>query len=91
MLERPRLLSWRYRRRAAILYLALLLTVFLAVGWYLHRLLRKTMWLLEVKFNEVIPRWLCTCLNRFDLQIQRLSKYCQGIERCGMEQRTLQI
>ena len=38
MLERLRLLSWRYRRRAAILYLALLLTVFLAVGWYLHRL-----------------------------------------------------
>ena len=44
--------------------------------------------LLEVKFNEVIPRWLCTALNRFDLQIERLSKYCRGIERCGMHLRT---
>ena len=50
-----------------------------------------TMWLLEVKFNEVIPRWLCTCLNRFDLQVQRLSKYCCGIERYGMEQRTIGV
>jgi uncharacterized protein YlbG (UPF0298 family) len=40
---------------------------------------------LEVKFNEAIPRWLCTCLNNLDLQIVRLSKYCCGIEKMGME------
>ena len=44
--------------------------------------------LLEVKFNEVIPRWLCTTLNRFNLQIDRVSKYCRGVERCGMHLRT---
>ena len=39
----------------------------------------------EVKFNETIPRWLCTSLNRFDVQIDRVSKYCYGIEALGME------
>ena len=46
-----------------------------------------TMVLLEVKFNEVIPAWLCTCLNRLDFQVQRLSKYCAGVEQCGMSDR----
>ena len=40
---------------------------------------------LEVKFNESMPRWLCTALNAQDLQIQRISKYCLGIEAMGME------
>lgn len=43
-----------------------------------------TMVLLEVKFNEAIPAWLCTCLNGFNFQVQRLSKYCVGIEQSGM-------
>jgi len=41
--------------------------------------------ILEVKFNEAIPRWLCNCLNRLDLQVVRISKYCAGIERMGMQ------
>ena len=39
---------------------------------------------LEVKFNETIPRWLCTVLSSFDLQIDRVSKYCTGVEALGM-------
>lgn len=46
-----------------------------------------TMVLLEVKFNEAIPRWLCTCLNRLDMQVMRLSKYCQGVESSGIHLR----
>ena len=46
-----------------------------------------TMVLLEVKFNEAIPRWLCTVLNSIDAQVQRISKYCAGIEALGMERR----
>lgn len=38
----------------------------------------------EIKFNETIPRWLCKALNRFDVQIERVSKYCYGIEALGM-------
>ncbi len=40
---------------------------------------------LEVKFNHAMPRWLCTALNCLDLQIQRISKYCYGVESLGME------
>ena len=46
-----------------------------------------TMVLIEVKFNEAIPRWLCTVLNSFDAQAQRISKYCTGIEALGMDKR----
>lgn len=44
--------------------------------------------ILEVKFNEVIPRWLCACLNALDLVGQRISKYCYGIESSGLQLRT---
>ena len=43
---------------------------------------------LEVKFNEAMPRWLCTCLNSLDLEIRRISKYCYGIEAFGMQRHT---
>lgn len=39
---------------------------------------------LEIKFNEQIPRWICTALNAMDLQVTRFSKYCEGIERMNM-------
>jgi hypothetical protein len=45
-----------------------------------------TMLILEVKFNEVVPRWLCSCLNNLDLKVERVSKYCLGVERMGLEQ-----
>ncbi len=44
-----------------------------------------TMYILEVKFNEVVPRWLCSCLNHHALKIERVSKYCLGVERMGLE------
>ncbi|MHC4952325.1 MAG: VTC domain-containing protein [Planctomycetota bacterium] len=47
-----------------------------------------TMILLEVKFNEAIPRWLCTVLNSLDAQVQRISKYCYGVDALGMVLRT---
>ena len=34
---------------------------------------------LEVKFNEAVPGWLCSALNRLDLAARRLSKYCQAV------------
>lgn len=45
-----------------------------------------TIYILEVKFNEVVPRWLCTCLNHHDLKVERVSKYCLGVETMGLEQ-----
>lgn len=44
-----------------------------------------SMYILEVKFNEVVPRWLCSCLNHHDLKVERVSKYCLGVERMGLE------
>jgi len=35
----------------------------------------------------VIPRWLCTVLNSMDAQVQRISKYCAGIEALEMDRR----
>lgn len=49
--------------------------------WAIHP--RKVV--VEIKFNETIPRWLCTALNRFDLQIDRVSKYCYGVETLGLD------
>lgn len=46
--------------------------------------LPPTMMILEVKFNDLIPTWLCSCLNSLDLQLQRVSKYCYSIESRNM-------
>lgn len=46
-----------------------------------------TFMVLEVKFNESVPRWICSVLNAMDLQVVRLSKYCCGIERMRMQER----
>jgi len=46
--------------------------------------------ILEIKFNEVMPRWIGTCLNSLNLEIMRISKYCYGIDRCGMDQHTIE-
>lgn len=35
---------------------------------------------LEVKFDRILPSWLCTALNRHDLQVRRVSKYCLAID-----------
>jgi len=47
--------------------------------------------ILEVKFNEVMPRWIATCLNSLDLQIMRISKYCYGVEKCGMDESAIEV
>lgn len=41
----------------------------------------------EVKFNDTIPRWLCTVLNRLDLQIERVSKYCYAVEALSLHEK----
>jgi len=48
--------------------------------WAIH----PSLVVVEIKFNDTIPRWLCAALNRFDVQIERVSKYCYGIEALGM-------
>jgi hypothetical protein len=35
----------------------------------------------EVKFNERVPLWLCKAIGKFGLQLVRLSKYCTAIDR----------
>jgi len=36
---------------------------------------------MEVKFNETVPKWLVRVLQRHDCDVSRVSKYCSGIER----------
>ena len=47
---------------------------FLPPDWYV----------LEVKFDRILPSWLCTALNRHDLKLERISKYCRAIEAAGL-------
>jgi hypothetical protein len=35
---------------------------------------------IELKVNERVPYWLTELIARHDLQLVRLSKYCQSIE-----------
>jgi hypothetical protein len=46
-----------------------------------------TYMVVEVKFNDTIPRWLCTVLNRLDVQIERVSKYCYAVEALGLHEK----
>ncbi len=39
---------------------------------------------LEVKFDRILPSWLCTALNSHDLELQRVSKYCRAVEAAGL-------
>ncbi len=41
--------------------------------------------ILEVKFNDVIPDWLCSCLNSFNLVQSRISKYCEAINKAAFK------
>jgi len=42
----------------------------------------------EVKVNERVPYWLSEMIGRHNLQLVRVSKYCQAIERFGRAPRT---
>jgi hypothetical protein len=37
--------------------------------------------IVEVKFNERVPLWLCKIISKFDLRLVRLSKYCTAVDR----------
>jgi len=37
--------------------------------------------IMEVKFSERAPVWLCNLLSSFDFQMTRLSKYCSAVDR----------
>jgi hypothetical protein len=34
----------------------------------------------EIKFNERVPRWLCKLISKHGLQFVRLSKYCTAVD-----------
>ena len=36
--------------------------------------------IMEVKFSERAPLWLCNLLSSFDFQMTRLSKYCSAVD-----------
>ncbi|TDQ52894.1 polyphosphate polymerase domain-containing protein [Actinorugispora endophytica] len=44
---------------------------------------------LEVKANERVPYWLTDLTARHNLQVQRVSKYCQAIEAYGRAPRSV--
>jgi SPX domain protein involved in polyphosphate accumulation len=37
--------------------------------------------IIEVKFNERVPLWLCKIISKYGLQLVRLSKYCTAVDR----------
>lgn len=36
---------------------------------------------LEIKFNDRVPTWICACLNSLNLQSRRVSKYCYAVNK----------
>jgi hypothetical protein len=43
-------------------------------------LIRPELVVVEVKFNERVPRWLCKLIAKYELQFVRLSKYCTAVD-----------
>jgi VTC domain len=37
--------------------------------------------ILEIKFNDVVPRWLVNHIGYFQCNLRRISKYCEGINK----------
>jgi hypothetical protein len=44
-----------------------------------RRFIPPHMLVLEVKFNDRVPAWACSCLNGMSLQARRISKYCSSV------------
>lgn len=44
---------------------------------------------LELKANERVPYWATDLMARMDLQVVRISKYCQSVEAFGLAPRSL--
>jgi SPX domain protein involved in polyphosphate accumulation len=36
-------------------------------------------WILELKFDDRMPRWMCDLVRRLELRVEPYSKYCHGI------------
>ncbi len=43
-----------------------------------------TLMIVEIKFDDTLPRWLCGVLNCLDAQVRRISKYCYAVESRGL-------
>ena len=52
-------------------------------------IIRPDLAVMEVKVNERAPYWVTDMAARHDLQVQRISKYCQSIEAHGLAPRSL--
>lgn len=37
--------------------------------------------ILEIKFSEAVPTWLCRAAQQFELKVVRISKYCTAVDR----------
>ena len=54
------------------------------VGFIFH----PDLCVLEVKVNERVPYWLTELIARTNLQLVRMSKYCQSVEAFGVAPRS---
>lgn len=36
--------------------------------------------IMEIKFNDRVPRWLCRLVSHFGLPVARMSKYCRAVD-----------
>lgn len=52
-------------------------------------IIRPDLAVMEVKVNERAPYWVTDMAARHDLQVQRISKYCQSVEAHGLAPRSL--
>lgn len=52
-------------------------------------IIRPDLAVMEVKVNERAPYWVTDMAAHHDLQVQRISKYCQSVEAHGMAPRSL--
>ena len=52
-------------------------------------IVRPDLAIVEVKVNERVPTWLTDRVARHDMQVIRISKYCQGVEAFGRAPRSL--
>ena len=43
-------------------------------------ILPPPIFVLELKYNERIPLWLCSALNSLNVQPDRVSKYCHAMD-----------
>jgi SPX domain protein involved in polyphosphate accumulation len=50
----------------------------LEIGKYL---VEPELVIMEIKFSDSVPRWLCKLVRRYSLRHVRLSKYCAGVDR----------